>query len=213
MNGGFAHNLVSSDGVDLCPFSPNLPGPFDLNGNGVTCTDDPLPNGGPSDDVLFFQTSLFFLDNWKDPAHAIRRHTTDDITDGLTHTLMIVENVKVGYNPTDPVATWASSDPLLNSFFISGAVCRQGSCAPGNVDYRLANSGATAINGSLDKPEGTAPWPSSLHAGGVNAVFADGHVKFISQQIDGAVYAALVTPQGSRIVGPLVEHPLNDADY
>jgi prepilin-type processing-associated H-X9-DG protein len=36
-------------------------------------------------------------------------------------------------------------------------------------------------------------YPSSRHAGGVNAAFCDGHVVFINEQIEPRVYAMLMT--------------------
>jgi len=48
-------------------------------------------------------------------------------------------------------------------------------------------------------------WPSSYHSGGVNVVYADGHVAFLSEGIEGSVYASLVSPCGSRIKGPLAQ--------
>lgn len=44
----------------------------------------------------------------------------------------------------------------------------------------------------------------------MNVVYCDGHLKFLSENIDGAVYANLVTPQGQSIRGPLAQPPLGD---
>src|SRR5262249_13825958 len=41
----------------------------------------------------------------------------------------------------------------------------------------------------------------SFHAGGMNAVFADGSVHFISENIDAKMWAAMVTRQGGEIIG------------
>jgi len=64
---------------------------------------------------------------------------------------------------------------------------------------------ATADYNAYFKPnsnQGTArgKWPavSSLHPGGVNVVFADGHVGFINEEIDWAVWASLHTPLGMQ---------------
>ena len=42
--------------------------------------------------------------------------------------------------------------------------------------------------------EGSFPFANSAHPGGANFVFCDGAVRFISNTIDGAVYAELITP-------------------
>lgn len=52
--------------------------------------------------------------------------------------------------------------------------------------------------------------PSSAHVDGVNAAFADGATRFISQQIDYRVYQALLTPRGKSSDVPWVEFVLTD---
>ena len=45
-------------------------------------------------------------------------------------------------------------------------------------------------------------------------VFGDGRVRFVSEEVDGGVYAALVSPQGSRLNGtPLRQVLVSDGDY
>ena len=47
--------------------------------------------------------------------------------------------------------------------------------------------------------EGSAPFMSSNHSGGANAAFCDGSIRFISNTIDGTVYAKIITPNGSKL--------------
>ncbi|MCA8996735.1 MAG: hypothetical protein KDA80_07115, partial [Planctomycetaceae bacterium] len=125
-----------------------------------------------------------------------------------SQTLLLSENLRAGHDPGQDTS-WASPDPRYNSFFISGRICLDQRCSPGNVDLALANDRSDGnlecINCSLDQPEGTAPWLSSLHVGTVNAAFCDGHVSSVSEIIDGKVFAALATPQGTLNRGPLAE--------
>ena len=116
---------------------------------------------------------------------------------------MISENIRTGYNPQDPLSNWASPNPYLTSFYI-GTPCKGGNCAAGNVDYNLANSGESAINAGIKKSEGHSPFPSSLHQGGVHAGFCDGHIQFLSEKIDGKVYAAMASPQGQALENTLL---------
>ena len=142
--------------------------------------------------------------------------------DGLTHTIMLGENVHAGSElpDTQGSANWASPVPPRSMFFLSPFVCTNLSCGPGAVDYLRANNhtdpyNVAAIN-YLPKPdnvEGKSPFPSSYHAGGVNFAFADGRVQFLSEAVDGRVYAALLSPQGSMIQGPLAQPVVSDADY
>jgi prepilin-type processing-associated H-X9-DG protein len=43
---------------------------------------------------------------------------------------------------------------------------------------------------------GTAPRPSSQHAGGVNVVFCDGSARFLNENIDKDTYVKLLTSNG-----------------
>lgn len=60
-------------------------------------------------------------------------------------------------------------------------------------NHLLTPNQPSCVNGS--KPEFGAFTASSLHSGGVNAVFGDGHTTFISQSIDLVVWAKM----GSRV--------------
>lgn len=44
--------------------------------------------------------------------------------------------------------------------------------------------------------------PTSAHPGGVNAAFCDGHVRFLSQELDYFVFCLLMTPNGSQCNTP-----------
>lgn len=190
-------------GIHDCPIGPRS-GKLDLNGNGITCNHSTNGDGTPSDRELFFQMGLFFNETWKGETRAKRHHTMAGLTDGASNTLLISENIRTGYNPARSQSNWASPNPYLTSFYI-GYPCLNGTCSEGNVDYNLANSGTNAINGGLDQPEGSSPFPSSLHKGGVNAGYCDGHFQFLSENIDGKVYAALMSPQGQALDGTPLE--------
>jgi prepilin-type processing-associated H-X9-DG protein len=185
--------------------------PIDLDGNGITCPVTGPPEIG--DKKLLFQTGLFFGENWPQGIGTVRHHTLDTIFDGTSNTIMLSENLRAGYDPAKPATSWANPWPLNNSFFISSYVCENRCCAAGKVDYQRANAGWEAINSSCEQAEGEAPWPSSLHPGGVNVAFVDGRIQFLSDQVEGAVYGALISPQGMSIRGPLAQVKLSDGDY
>jgi prepilin-type N-terminal cleavage/methylation domain-containing protein/prepilin-type processing-associated H-X9-DG protein len=191
---------------------------LDFDGNGIVCPPAAGLVGDPGDKRLWFQTGLFFLENWPDGVSTVRHHTADSVLDGLTNTIMLAESLRAGYDPWGD-ANWATPWPLNTCFFISGYVCENLRCSAGNVDYGRANDKSRqpysleAINGSLDQAEGYAPWASSRHSGGLHVAFCDGHIHFLSDQVDGAVYAALVSPQGTLIRGPLAQVKLSAGDY
>jgi hypothetical protein len=123
------------------------------------------------------------------------------VSDGLTQTLMLSENVRAGYDPHKQT-DWGSPEPPRNSFFISSYICESENCGQEKVDLSRANERLEepyrreSLNAALDQAEGTAPWPSSGHALQVHFAWCDGRATAVSESIDGAVYFALATPQG-----------------
>ena len=210
VNGGVGFTIRNGQGVDDCPYAPTA-GQIDLNGNGITCPQNASADmPAPTDRNLLTMLGMFFTDTWKSEISA-RYHTPHSVRDGLSQTLMLSENVRAGYDPAAPGSGWASPDPMRVSFFFSSAVCKSLKCSQGNVNYSLANSDGMGINASLTEAEGSAPWPSSFHAAdGANFAFADGHVRFIGRAIDGRVYAALFSPQGTELIGTPLEQMLVD---
>ncbi len=191
-------------GIHDCPVGPSS-GKLDLNGNGITCNSSTQGDGTPSDREIFFQMGLFFNETWKGIIRAKRHHQMSGLTDGASNTMLISENIRTGYNPDSPDSSnWASPNPYLTSFYI-GNPCLNGNCSAGNVNYNLANSGSSKINAGVTQPEGSAPYPNSLHEGGVNVGYCDGHIQFLSADIDGKVYAALASPQGQALSGSPLE--------
>ena len=60
------------------------------------------------------------------------------------------------------------------------------------------------------------PWQGTgmqLKVGQTYTLFADGRVHFLSETVDGRVYATLLSPQGSRLAGPLAQKVVADSDY
>ncbi|QDT44265.1 hypothetical protein Pan241w_43730 [Gimesia alba] len=187
------------NGIHDCPIDP-LQQALDLNGNGITCNSSAAPDGTPSDREILAQMGLFFNETWKGESRSKRHHTIASITDGASNTMLISENLRTGFDPANSRANWASPNPYLTSYYI-GAPCLSGNCMSGNVDYNRSNSGGSAINSGRTQPEGSSPYPSSGHNGGVNIGFCDGRVEFVSENIDGKVYAAQASPQGQSLQG------------
>ncbi len=192
--------------------------PLDLNGNGIVCPIDPASEGKMPDVKVLEALGLFFVENWPQGTGTVRHHRPGVLEDGETQTIMLAENVRAGYDPVTG-AGWGSPDIRYVGFLASGYVCTNGRCDTGNVDYRRTNIkdvapySTEALNASLKQPEGLAPWPSSLHAGRIYVAFCDARVQPISDNIDGAVYAALLSPNGSSIRGPMAQQILSASDF
>ena len=179
--------------------------PIDLNGNGLIAPNDVATADSSTDRQLYKNMGLFFNETWGWDVTK-RHHTLVTVTDGLSQTILATENVRTGYDPSDPSANWSSSFPLLTSFYI-GNPCDGLPCDDTNVDYSRCNSGDSAINSGLKTPEGESSVPNSWHFGGVNVVLCDGRVIFLNEDINGAVYAAYVSPAGVDLGGSPLAQP------
>lgn len=204
VNGGVGFTFRTGAGVGDCPMHPSGPR-LDLNGDGSTC------QGTISDDAdrtLFKHLGVFFLENWKEGG-TVRHLSLADMKDGTSQTFLVTENIRVGFDPAKPTSTFATPDPYLTAFYL-GLPCKGGSCLAGAVDYQMANAGAYRINSGLLRPEGQSQAPNSFHEGGVNMAYADGHVGFLSDRVDGGVYAALTSPRGMDLSDILKQPIVSD---
>ncbi len=219
VNGGFGWTIPWDCPASFHVASSPTTQPIDLNGNGLACPPDVRQDGTPADKTLFYHTGLFFLENWPQGSGTVRHHTRESIVDGLSNTLMLTENIRAGYDPGSTWGCWATPWPTRNSFFLSAYVCENLCCSAGNVDYARANDRygdpyrMEAINASLDQAEGEAPWPSSFHPDGVHVVYAGGRVEFLAEDVEGIVYASIVSPRGSLIQGPLAQPVVSPDQY
>ena len=127
------------------------------------------------------------------------------VKDGTSNTFLIVEDVgrpehwiKLGKGPENSVngcanfdvhdglvlgAAWASPKNALplHGFDSSGLRC------PGDCALNCTNNNEAF----------------GFHTGGILTVFADGHVQFISDNIDHQIYADLITARGSEVISAL----------
>lgn len=188
---------------------------IDLDGDGIAC---PGTVGQPADLALLESMGLFFAENWPVGAGTVRHHSYKSITDGTSQTVLLSENVRAGFDPAFNT-TWASPDVERQSFIISGHVCESFSCSNGDVHYSRANDrgdlpySLQSINAALSQPEGEAPWPSSYHPGGVNIVLCDAHAAFLSENIAGEVYAAMISPQGQGLTAALRQQVITGSEF
>ncbi len=151
------------------------------------------------------------------------RSTPTSIVDGSSSTILMSENTLTGvsisptpYSNSLPT-NWATPLPNFSSFFMPSYVCGNGTF-PSSLD---CTSGGLAPSGDIDglgwayankvgsftninfgqnlTIEGSYPFSNSAHPGGCNMGFCDGAVRFISNTIDGTVYAKIITPAGSKL--------------
>lgn len=126
--------------------------------------------------------------------------------DGVSNTLMVSENLQAGvwYEPEYTVASPTTLSTGVNQLGFGIPVLLDANNQP-NTGYfnGTFNAGTTLlgtsfwqINQTPTAAQGTAPRPSSLHAGGVNVFMCDGSGKFLSENVDQTVYLKLLTSNG-----------------
>jgi len=191
VNGGVGFTHYYQGKVRDCPIGLNGQ-VLDLNGDGSAGTGDAKIDD--LDRVLFKRMGLFFLETWNTDITK-RHYEIGQIQDGTSQTFLVAENVRTGFRPDDPYGNFSDPNPQHSAFYV-GVPCKNNSCVDGSVDYSLCSAGKFRINSGLWSPEGQSSAPNSFHDGGVFMAYADGHVKFLSEQIDSAVYGALASPQG-----------------
>lgn len=117
------------------------------------------------------------------PGSKVVKIGIDEIADGATQTILLSENLDAGnWNsvrlstpPTEPVVDQAKVGIVWWS-------------AESSLPWASVVPGEVMINSENPSMPPYKARPSSNHPGGVNAVFADGHSQFISDQVDYNVF-------------------------
>jgi len=183
------------------------------------------------------QTGVMFLGSDTGKQGWDMRTSTTSIVDGTSQTVLGSENLLAGasgpYNiPSGPntgvtPVNWACPHPNAimmlgsdNVFTLSIKPVQAGSTSP--VDgpgWALANNKAQnpyeSINFASNNltQEGGFPFPSSNHTGGVNVLYCDGGVRFLSDTVDGTVWSKLLTPAGSKLPATFRQMPLGSDEF
>ena len=128
--------------------------------------------------------------------HRNSRNGFRNIVDGSSNTIMIVETAgrptvfRDGYQredlANDQGICWADSE---------GPYSLDGSNSDGSLEGQGPAAGCSiAMNVRNDNE------PYGFHTGGLQALFADGHVQYISEEIPLQTFAALVTKSAKEVV-------------
>jgi prepilin-type N-terminal cleavage/methylation domain-containing protein/prepilin-type processing-associated H-X9-DG protein len=131
----------------------------------------------------------------KDIGFANTRIRVSDITDGMSNTLMCGERA----NPPGAIpfrsigGIWATQFGTNNAYSFDPEPMNQS--LPANV---LNASGQCCV--SANDPRNLRGAASSLHPGGANFLFCDGHCQFINQTIEAHPSPAPLNPSGSRTI-------------
>ena len=155
--------------------------------------------------------------------------TLSSIQDGLSNTILLGESTTAGYAApgqgifADIETNWACPHPAFTSFMASDNVCgasdglghdRHLLQRQPRPDERRPAARSTEGTGISPTPrwvparpsamvsatlKGGYPFIDSGHPGGFNVVMCDGSVHYLKNQINGTVFAKLVTSAGSKL--------------
>ncbi|MEQ9406214.1 MAG: DUF1559 domain-containing protein [Fuerstiella sp.] len=215
VNGGIGDSFLHA-GVHDCVADPFY-WPLDLNGDGAGCLPLGSSTASPTDREIFKRLGVFFSENQGfrgTPGYqgTVRHHSPDSVTDGLSHTILLGENIRTGVAAGVIGTNWANATGPGSRVYFNPEICAGNSCTPANVSFDLTNSGDHAINSGRALGEGESPFLNSEHPGGVVVGFGDGSVRLLSEEISGRILYQLFTPQGDRLrATPLDAGILSDA--
>lgn len=115
----------------------------------------------------------------------VKQQSIAEIADGTSNTIGVGETID-GHNP-DQYNAWAECNRYTSSFRVTA----------NPINWPIALStvpGHNAVRGSAGF--------ASNHPGGVNFVFMDGHVGFLTDNVDIDLYRALSTRAGGEVADP-----------
>ncbi len=176
-----------------CPSNPR-PGEYCALGYAANCgildgttMPNPLPDGEPQPEDA--SHGVFFNhDSSLIPVANQIKVRTDRIPDGAQRTIAISENLQ--------------ADSWMRIRVVRDEAGRE-KTVPDTVEDRVGILWADSpgqcgrINQCLKDPP-PLPRPSSMHPGGVNILFCDGHVEFQADDVDYLVYQHLMTPDSKK---------------
>jgi prepilin-type N-terminal cleavage/methylation domain-containing protein/prepilin-type processing-associated H-X9-DG protein len=183
------------------------------------------------------RTGVMFLGSLKGSYPWDMRTTTSSMTDGASTTVLLSENILAGASTGSAYAngaatSWNTPHPNFIGFLASDNICAgstpgDGLCStttdligsptstpPDGTGWARANQAGSFenINFGLNlTDEGSFPYPTSRHPGGVNVAFCDGSTHFIQDTIDGIVWSKIITPAGSSL-GTWKQYPVSSGD-
>lgn len=235
LNMGFARwhgNGIIGSGWNGAPGGvpgPGQPSPMSWGPGGV---------GAPGGYGSFKKSGLSFLGTSAGRYPWDLNNSPSSVKDGTSYTIVISENVVGGASDggsnygwvlssgqTPVPINWAAPHPNFVGFMGSDNICGpSGDCSqagdlvpiagktdgPGWVRASFKGSGEEinyAARNYADQT-GSSPFVNSQHPGGFVAGFADGSGRFISDDINGVIWAKLLTPDGGTLPAPYRQLPL-----
>jgi len=182
------------------------------------------------------KTGVMFLGTFTGKAPWDYKTSLSAIKDGSSNTILLSENKLAGASAgtlisNNVLTNWAAPHPNFMMFVGSDNVCTKGTttspnCSTaGDLFPTLGKTDGAGwaranFNGSFENInygrnltiEGAFPYPYSDHPGGVVVSMCDGSTRFITQDINGTVWAKLLTPNGASLPPLYRQLPLSASD-
>ncbi len=186
-----------------------------------------------------FDSTVSSAQNGRSPSWGGAKTALAAITDGMSATLLLGENTLVGYSTGTAYSgstetNWSAPFPNFCMFIASDDICEvigtpqksTGACSTNfrttyvnttdDPQWQQANKLGTYENinyGQVITIKGSFPFVTSGHPTGANFAFCDGAARFLTNTIDGTVYAKLVTPAGSKLSSVYKQLPLSQDSF
>jgi prepilin-type processing-associated H-X9-DG protein len=185
-----ASTRTTSLKVFLCPSDAPRGATFSAVGSG----------GAPVCDVAFANYAgvggLYEVTGYPDTNTGVllrnSKYRVADVTDGTSTTLLVAERE----SKRSPMTTWVGA--------VTGSVnppTNPGYDDEGPATLCLTNIGEPGDGRTPNNPLDHVEDASSRHAGGVNALFCDGSVRFVRNGIDPVTWSAYGTRAGGEVAG------------
>ncbi|HEV7281366.1 MAG TPA: DUF1559 domain-containing protein [Pirellulaceae bacterium] len=167
----------------------------------------PVPAPAPSTPAPAYKANGVFQSAEGNPAAGLPETKLNlaGVSDGAAYTVAFSENIQAvtyglpeGYDPSDP-------DEEARFRLSAGFQWYANPASGLGINEPKATFKSSAY-GNAHTNQASAR-PSSFHAGGVNMGFVDGHVQFIPDNVDYAVYMQLMTPDSVKSDAPNVQVP------
>lgn len=142
-------------------------------------------------------TAIYNSSNRFAVMHRDSRVRLIDVTDGTSSTLMVVEAAgrPLVYRNRS-ARTDLSNDQGIGWADSEGPFSFDGASSDGSLEGCGPAGGCTSVMNRKNDNE-----PFAFHSGGMNVVFADGHVAFLRESISLTTFAALSTRAAGEVVG------------
>lgn len=214
------HRVLHHYGMGVPGYDRRIARVGDFEGGSGGCPADPHGRGGyeMSNGTTYGVGNGYLAYSSSPDGEAFRR--VSEFTDGLSQTVAFSEKP----SPTEADQLTPEDDPKKFPLWISTRMTTPGTEAqfidlcrssgnspvPLNIPLVLAdgythmftpNTRGCWNNAPVNDPSLKAYMPaSSYHWGGVNALFVDGHVGFVSDSVDSAVWQAVGTINGNESI-------------